>query len=202
MPETNEFNNITATLDQVAGQVEELSLGVPSSNQLTNRQARYYRVHVNAGQWLVLELNCAAPTAATELFVRYAAIPTRSEFDFTHSNPLQPDHRIVVPETREGDYYILAYGDFIPAPGNAAFTLIARLSQSVVFGTSFGKDGNAGNLTIPIDGVDLDRAYTARLRNATELDRPAIAHYYESSTRFYATLGLRGLAPGLYTVAV
>jgi len=34
------------------------------------------------------------------------------------------------------------------------------------------------------------------------LNRPALSHYYENSTRFYATLDLRGLAPGFYTVAV
>jgi hypothetical protein len=207
VPETNEFNNITATLKQTAAEVQELALGVTATNQLATRQARYYRVHVTAGQWLVLELNCAAPMAANELFVRYGAIPTRSEFDFTHSNPLQPNHRIVVPDTREGDYYILAYGDFIPAPGSAAFTLTARLSQFLVFDTTFGRGGNAGNLTIPINGVDLDRTCTARLTNGSAgipagVNRPAVAHYYESSTRLYATLDLRGLAPGLYTVAV
>jgi uncharacterized delta-60 repeat protein len=202
VPETNEFNNITVSLDRVATQVEELGLGVPASNQLGHRQARYYRVHVTAGEWLVVELNCAAPSAATELYVRYDAIPTRSEFDFRHSSPLQPNQRIVVPNTREGDYYLLAYGDFIPAPGSAATTLLARLSQFLVFDTSFGKGGNAGNLTIPINGVDLDRTCTVGLTNAAGLDRPAVSHYYESSTRFWATLDLRDLEPGLYTVAV
>jgi uncharacterized delta-60 repeat protein len=202
VPETNEFNNITATLNQTASEVRELALGAPATDQLANHQARYYRVHVSAGQVLVLELDCASATAATELFIRYGAIPTRSEFDFIHSNPLQSDHRIVVPDTREGDYYILAYGDFIPAPGSAAFTITARLSQFLVFDTAFGRGGNAGNLTIPINGVDFDRTCTAWLTNAAGLNRRSTAHHYVSSTIFYPTFDLRGLAPGLYTVAV
>ncbi len=202
VPETNEFNNITATLNQTVAEVEELTLNVPSANQIATRQARYYRVHVTSGQWLVVELNCASSTASTELFVRYGAIPTRSEFDFIHSNPLQPNQRIVVPNTKEGDYYILAYGDMISAPGSAAITLTARLSQFMVFDTSFGRGGNAGNLTIPFNGVDFDRTCTVRLTNAAGLSRPALSHYYESGSRFYATLDLRGLAHGIYTVAV
>lgn len=207
VPETNELNNITATLDQVASQVDALELGVPTTNSLAHHQARYYRVHVTAGQWLVLELGCATATAATELYASFEAIPSRSEFEYRHSNPLQPNQRIVVPNTREGDYYILVYGDFIPAPGSAGITLLARLSQFLVFDTDFGRGGNAGNLTIPINGVDLDRTCTVLLTNGRAgipagLARPAIAHYYDTSTRFWATLDLRDLAPGLYTVAV
>jgi subtilase family serine protease len=117
VPDTDRSNNVRASLDRVASGVEELVLGQAAHRGLSTGQALYYRIGVPAGQWLVIEVDAAQAGAATELYVRGAAIPTRSEFDWTDAKPLQADHRLVIPETQAGEYYVLVYGNQVPAPG-------------------------------------------------------------------------------------
>jgi hypothetical protein len=202
VPETDESNNVGGSLDRVATEVWELVVDVPATNQLVTGRALYYRVRVPAGQWLVIAFESGSPSAATELYASYQAVPSRDQFQCTDLHPLQANHRLVIPNTQAGDYFIVIYGAGVDSPTGTSCILSARFSQFLVLDTDFGVGGNAGNLTVPINGANLDRSCTAFLTNEAGLNQPAVSHYYEGGTRLYATFNLRGLAPGTYSAIV
>jgi subtilase family serine protease len=113
LPETNETNNIGASLDAFTLNVEQLSLGVPDTGVLGKGQSVYYRIDVAAGETLQLSLDSQSTLAANELYIRYGDIPSRSQFDFGFTEAFSADQEIVVPTTQAGTYYVLAYGQTV-----------------------------------------------------------------------------------------
>ena len=77
IPESDEANNIRASLDKVAIDAEALPTGTSKTGTLANNQAVYYKVVVPEGQTLRVVLDSLSLTAANELYVRYGAMPTR-----------------------------------------------------------------------------------------------------------------------------
>ncbi|MCZ8191304.1 MAG: right-handed parallel beta-helix repeat-containing protein, partial [Microcystis sp. LE19-338.1B] len=127
IPESNDINNLKASLDQFALDVERLILGTPVEGTLDNRQSVYYKVEVSAGETLKLKLDGniqpALPQSTpsfsfrtltpgyvnTELYVRYGDTPSSTQFDYRFTQPLFSDQEITIPSTQAGSYYVLAY---------------------------------------------------------------------------------------------
>jgi len=201
IPESDETNNIAASLDRAAVDAQSLELGVPGLGTLSRGQSLYYKVQVPAGETLLVTFDSGAEEAFTELYVSFEQMPNRTRSDFAAIEPFQPDQRVVVPLTQEGTYYLLVYGNQSGGVSDPHSILAQRIDFSV-FDTSYGRGGNAGDLTIEIKGAKFDRTVTARLANSGGADRPAVEMYYTSSTKTFATFDLRGLAPGPCDVVV
>ena len=82
IPESNESNNLKASLDQFNADAERLELGTADTGSLAQGQAVYYKVDVAAGETLRVKFDSASTTAANELYIRYGEMPSRSQFDF------------------------------------------------------------------------------------------------------------------------
>ncbi|MDH7498796.1 MAG: CARDB domain-containing protein, partial [candidate division NC10 bacterium] len=85
--ESNEGNNIGASLDQVSIDLQALALGTPATGTLGQGQSAHYRVDVEAGETLIVSLDSLSADASNELYLRYGEMPTRAEFDFAFSVP-------------------------------------------------------------------------------------------------------------------
>jgi hypothetical protein len=93
--------------------------GVSVQGTLTNdARAMLYRIDVQtAGAEVRISLD--ASSGMNELYVGRERIPTRSSYDFRYSAPFAPSQRVVIPQAEAGTYYVLVYGDGMPAGGTS-----------------------------------------------------------------------------------
>lgn len=197
IPENSEENNIGASLDQVALDAELLALGVPATGTLAEDQSVYYRIEVDAGETLLVNLDSVSETAGNELYLSYEAVPSRTEFDFGFSEAFSPDQQIVVGNTQAGTYYLLAFGD-----ETADFNVSADVLEFSLLeiGTSTGS--NRGNVTLVLEGAKFTPNTGATLiaEDGTVLTTSNVI--WKDSTELWATFDLQGTETGLYDVQV
>ncbi|MTJ45136.1 ELWxxDGT repeat protein [Dolichospermum flos-aquae] len=200
IPESNENNNLKATLDKVNVDVERLTLGTPSTWSLAQGQGVYYRFEVGAGETLRLKLDSVSTTAANELYLRYGEVPTRSAFDLGFSEALSPDQEIVVPETQAGTYYVLAYGQTV-AESTPSFSIEAKLLDFEIHSLSTKVGGNSGKVTVVISGAKFDSGTTFTLVDKNLGIEIATSRLdLLDSTKAFATFNLKGKKAGSYNL--
>ncbi|NCS52426.1 MAG: hypothetical protein GPJ23_08650, partial [Microcystis aeruginosa G13-05] len=201
IPESNEANNIKASLDDFAVDVESLELGTPDTGTLGQGQSVYYRVDVPAGETLLLNFDSQSTAAANELYIRYGDIPSRGQFDIGYSQPFSPDQEIVIPSTRGGTYYVLAYGDNVTGvPAN--YSIEAELLEFSLRDIGTTRGSNKGQVTLTLEGAKLTPTTTAKLIAADGTERIASQIIWKDSTETWATFNLQGLETGIYDVQI
>jgi RHS repeat-associated protein len=201
IPESNEANNIKASLDDFAVDVESLELGTPDTGTLGQGQSVYYRVDVPAGETLLLSFDSQSTAAANELYIRYGDIPSRGQFDIGYSQPFSPDQEIIIPSTRGGTYYVLAYGDNVTS-GAPSYSITADILEFSItdLGTNLGS--NKGQTTIRISGAKFTPNDVVSLIREDGTQRQASRIWWKDSTELWATFDLQGLGAGAYDVKV
>ena len=91
-------------------------------------------------------------------------MPTRSQYDFSYAHPYTANQQITIPTTRAGAYYILIYGDKVPAPpGN--YSIEAVIIPFSVQTVTLGQAGT-GPATLQISGAQFNFGTTFQLRTA------------------------------------
>jgi subtilase family serine protease len=203
IPESNENNNLKASLDQFNADAERLDLGTADTGSLAQGQAVYYKVDVAAGETLRVKFDSASTTAANELYIRYGDMPSRSQFDVAFSDALSPDQEVVIPSTRGGTYYILAYGTDVGG-GTANYSINADILPFGIESLFVNSIGNQGTATVGIKGAKLtpttqfvltDSSSTV-IRVADKLTDKTILN----PSSAYATFNTDGLVPGNYFI--
>ena len=195
--ESNEQNNLKATLDKFALDVTALTIGTASTGTIAQGQFVYYKVDVPVGETLVVELDTLANDGVTELHVSSGSFPTRTRADHSAFDEPSADRRLVIESTTGETYYILAYGNQMPQATN--FNLKARVVQFEVFDTYFGAGGTAGNRTIQINGAKFDRTLDAAIIFNGE-EKRAARTYVVNSKLAYATFDLTDVPVGTHDV--
>ncbi|WP_168215735.1 CARDB domain-containing protein [Roseimaritima ulvae] len=207
LPESDETNNLSGSLDSFAVDVAELTLGTPVAGQIADDRSVYYRVDVELGDTLVIELDQPSADSSVELYVRFDDLPSRSLSDFSDVEPYSTDQRVIVPITRAGTYYILGYGADIEAA--LPFNLVARTVEFSVLDTDFGSLGatSSNQTTQFVEGEDLSGLNTIRINGAKFTGRttaelvlgdlviPAVNYWMTDTSTLYATFDLQGM-PG------
>ena len=196
--ESDETNNVGASLERTYIDVEALLSGVAAGGTLGAGQSVYYRVDVAAGGTLLVTFDSTSATAANELYVRFGDIPRRNEFDFRGANPFLPDQQIVVPFTRGGTYYILAFGG--RAQGALAYTITAEELVFSVRTVQPNNVGNAGPVTFKVEGAQYSRDTTFQLVDPDGVVLNAGSVFLADSSAAFATFDLTDSPVGLYDV--
>ncbi len=197
--ETNEVNNLNASLDTTRMDVEALTLGTPDAASFAHGGAVYYRVDVAAGETLRFNFDRAATEGRTELFVSYDAMPSRSDFDFRYNQADSPDQSLVIANTRGGTYYVMAYN---AAGATDAYSITADTLQFSITEIGTAAGSNKGQVTVRIDGAELTTHTTAMLVGPDGAEHEASQVYWKDGTELWATFDLRGLATDTYDVKV
>lgn len=201
IPESNEQNNIGASLTRFELDAEQLTLDVPDTGILGERQAVYYRVDAPAGETLRIKFNSASEIAANELYIRYGEMPSRSTFDVGFSEPLSSDQEVIIAATRAGTYYVLAYGDDVPGtPAN--YEIEAEILDFSVQDISTKRGSNRGQVTMTISGAKFSPDDVVSLIGPDGSRRIATQVLWKDSTELWATFDLQGLNPEQYDVRV
>ncbi|MEM1331565.1 MAG: CARDB domain-containing protein [Planctomycetota bacterium] len=200
LPETDEGNNLLASITTVNVDAEPLQLGVPSMGLANPGALRYFRVDVPADTTLVIDVESGDQTGAVELFASFGTVPSRSQFELRSESAFEPDSSIRIETTEAGTYYVLAYwarsGDDVP------FTIQANTLDFGITDEGYGLAGNAGQRTIIINGAKFGRETVARLIAPGGETIEAQRYYYVSEGRFYATFDLRDVDPAMMALEI
>ncbi len=196
LPEGNEGNNLSASLDRVALDTQELALGVAAAGSLAARQSAFYKVTVPAGETVRFVLDSVAAEAGTEVYVRYGEMPGRNQFDFAANEPFQADQTLTIPADQAGTYYVLVYRSSLN--GLADYTLRADLVPFSLAGVSSGAGGDRGEFTVKIEGARFSPDTTFALVNAAGTAFPADRTLIQNTAVAYATFDLTFEAAGTY----
>jgi RHS repeat-associated protein/uncharacterized repeat protein (TIGR01451 family) len=184
----------------VPGRVDELRLGETVSGTITGPQDRYFRVDVPAATdvFLTARFNLLQ---GVQVFVRYADVPNRSDFDQVASNLLQLNHEILLTGAA-GPYFILLHGTTVDAVRAFDLTATARTNVFEVRSVSPKRGSNVGQATTTLigSGFSLDTSVSliagdGSLRTATQVT-------LKDGNTLFATFDLTGLAPGVYDVRI
>ncbi len=204
--ENSETNNVSISIGKVMVTVQQLPLGVLTPDALSNEQELYYRIEIPAllaGETMRATLDGHTALSINELYLSFGEVPTRSDHDFSFSNPFAPDQSVTIPEVQAGQYYLLAYGSttHAPAAGNQSIDLKAEIIPFQISDVDAEKGGNTGNVTLRIDGAKFTPNMELRLQDAMLGSVTAHTLTFINSTRVFATFNLSGMALGLYDVA-
>lgn len=198
IPESDETNNIGASLVGVALDVEELALGVADTGNLNWGQAVYYKFTVGEGETVRVKLDSLGADIANELYVRFGAMPTRGQFDIAAREGFVSDPELVIPTSQAGTYYVLAYGQY--APGNPQYSITAQIIPFSITEVSAEEVGNVGDVTLRIQGARFDADTGFSLVGPDGTTIKARATFLENSSEAYVTFSLYGADVGLYDV--
>jgi RHS repeat-associated protein len=204
VPDDNRANNILAASTGPLGiQVPALTVGTPTTGSFTAAgQGQYYQVTVPAGGSLTIALSSAASSGALALYVSAGTPPTPYSFQEAATGANQPNQTVVVPQVLSAGTYNILVESVAGAAATAGYTLtITQSTAPAVSGTTPASGGNAGNVTVEIDGVNFSPTTTASLTlGGTPLAASAID--FVSASQLFATFNLAGAALGAYTLSV
>ena len=199
VPETNEINNLKASVNTTHIDVQALTLGSPDSSVITVGGSVFYKVDVASGETLKINFDRAGTDGRTELFVSYGSVPSRSDFDYKYNKADSPDQSLVIANTKAGSYYVMAY-NASGATDNYAINASTLQFSITELGTTTGS--NKGEVTVRISGAELTTHTAAILVGADGTEHAAAEVYWKDGTELWATFDLRGLDTGAYDVKV
>ncbi len=195
-------NTASATTGQVNISVPALTLGTPQVDSFTAaNQDHYYQVTVPSGGTLQVSLSSNAGSGATALYVSQGVLPTLFSFQESANVANQPNQTAIVPQVLTGGtYYILAHS-VAGAAASAGFTQTAAQTSGIsITRVSTSTGGNAGNVTIEIDGTNFSPSATANLTlNSTIINAQV---NFVSASQIFATFNLSGATPAGYALQV
>ena len=193
----------TATTGQLDVTLPALTLGTAANGSFSAAgQENYYQVTVPAGGSLNVSLQSNASSGAVALYVSQGTLPTPFNYREAAASANQPNQTAVVPQVlTAGTYYILAFS-VSGAAATAGYTITATQTAAVsIAAISPYSGGNAGNVTIEIDGTNFTPEATASLTLGTTILNASSMDFVNASQMF-ATFNLTGAAVGFYSLNV
>jgi len=208
LPESTFLDNTDISADKALLSLPSLINGVPQTHSVDYRDELFFQYDVTneeAGGTLLFRLSTSNTEVANELYVSHNGLPTRSIHDVRSQQGLNSEQYIIVPNIREGAYFIRAAiapnSNAIAALGTATVTASLFVPGDFsIIETNFGQGGTAGNRTIEINGINLDRSITVTLVNSTGIRIAPIRYFRPASDKLYATYDLSSVQPGTYDV--
>ena len=198
VPETSEADNLSASVDAMSLDAEQLPLNGSVTGYLANGQAVYYRLVADAGQTIRITMVSEGAAIANELYVRYASMPGIGKFDYSSLEGYTSDPQVLIPETQAGTYYIMAYGASVS--GLPAYLISASVIPFSITQIDGNEVGNTGESTLEIQGAKFAEATAFFLRAPDDTLYAARNVSLEDASKVYATFDLYNAAPGLYDV--
>ncbi len=150
--ESNESNNASRSTNLMAVDIPSLTLGVPYNTTLGPNQSRFFKVEVDSGLDLSVELNSDQSEADNEMYVSFNRVPTPADHDQRFSEPFQANQEVMVPSTQAGSYYI----NVLSKDGSGATQGVTLIATALPFSiTTITPDhgGRGGNVTCQILGA-------------------------------------------------
>lgn len=208
--ETDYDNNTTVAKSATSIGFANLPMGTTT----TVNTAGYYKLSVNTGfvgKTIGINLSHES-TVPAGLYVSYENVPSTARYDRSSNVVQTTGQEVLIPNVKEGNYYILAQdntasglnlNEFVLNSGTsqtgASMTLTAQEVQFGVTSLSIKEGGNKGWISTEIHGALLDSIMDFRLaRDGIVIPVEAITFYDQTSTK--ATFNLNDAETGTYDV--
>ena len=198
IPESDETNNLGASLDQVNIDAQLLELDVPFTDNLGTGQSAFFKIELTGGTTVRIAFDTVSDNAFNELYVRAGAMPTRGQFDFSASQPFVSDQELIFPAEMTGTYYILAYSS--SGPSAPEYTIQAEVIPFSLRSATKQDIGNVGRFTAKVRGAEFTDETEFELVGEEDEVYPAVAVFIEDSTVAYVTFDLTLARLGTYTL--
>ncbi len=164
-----------------------------------NRQSQYYVVNVPNGGHLRFDLTDKDGQGITELYVRRGALPTPGTYDYKFKTS-GASQSIFAPNAGAGDWFILAYSDSGPLPGD--YFLKADISYGVALESlDPNRIGNSVAGTVNISGAGFAPNVAVSLVNGSNT-YPAHDVAVVSASKIMAEFNFQAIPVGDYSLRV
>jgi len=192
--ESNEDNNDGFSYDLTNVDIKEIFLNQTEYTNLTPGVNRYYKLFIGAEAAehnVYVTLKGDSLVGINQLFVKYGAVPTEADHDYSYSQPFAADQRILIRHAEAGYYYLMINGfrpgDNTPQP----IELLAKILRMEIIDMSPKQGGNKGYTTIEAVGSELDSIVVVKL---VLNDTTQAYHEIMADTFFMADEGTRVVA--------
>ncbi|MEM4407020.1 MAG: hypothetical protein QXS68_08245, partial [Candidatus Methanomethylicaceae archaeon] len=197
----NNRNNITVSADSIKIDVKTLTLGIEAEDKLSTGEQILYRVKVESGKTLEIELTSDAEDAANELYVRFEGLPSSLKHDAAFEGHLLANQKVVIPRTNAGYYYILIRGQSEPKP-DTPIKLQARILPFGITQVTPDRGGDDRYVTFTIRGAQFDPNATVKLIRPRFAEYEPVNYQVIDATKIIAIFDLRDAPHGLYDLQV
>jgi YD repeat-containing protein len=184
-------------LDQTA--LTNLTLGTTYQGLLAgNGQPQLFRVDLATTESLLVVLRDASAADHNELYLKFGAPPTRSDYQYRFSTPASANQQVLAPAAAAGTWYILLYAELVPAP--SSYTITATPGAIFLTGVTPDHAGNGVVTTLTLTGSGFDPLTTVSLIAADGTVYPAATTSIDLPTQITATFAAGSVPAGAYTV--
>ena len=198
-PDRDRSNNSFAAADALTTMATQLNTGVPISGAIAEGQDIYYRLDVTTANRFALLRGTFATSIQAEILIGFGRVPTRSNFDGKAGNLVELQQQLLVNDPAIGTFYILIHGREGAGAGQP-YTIAAEVGDFLLLNASPTQGGDKGTTTITLNGAGFDGSAQLRLRDAAGVDRVVTLTQFVSSNTLIATVDLRNLPRGTYSM--
>jgi RHS repeat-associated protein len=178
-----------------------LNLGTPYNGTLAGSgQAQLFLVNVPAGQQLMVTLGDSSAADNNELYARFGTPPTRAEYDYRFQTPGSANQELLVPAAAPGTWYILLYGESVPAA--SSYALMANAAVVLLNGSTPATGSTASDTTLTLQGAGFNLIKNVKAIAAGGGSYQATAVNIVSPEKLSATFAAGTVPAGKYTVQV
>ena len=154
LTEADKSNNIAASLNSAAMDVQRLTFGTPAGNTLGSGQSAYYKLDATNGQTIRLQFFSTALLSDNELFLKFGQMPDSGNFGAAANAPFTANPEIYFTATNTGTYYLLVKCNYAATP--TPFTVLAQVLPFTVTEIQPSLAGDAGSTTFLVRGALFD----------------------------------------------
>ena len=204
LTEADKSNNIAASLNSAAVDVQRLTLGTPTGNTLGSGQSAFYKVDVTNGQTIRVQFFSTAPFSDNELFLKFGQMPDSGNFDAAANAPFTANPEFYFTATNTGTYYLLLKCNYAAVP--TPYTVMAQVLPFTVTEIQPSLAGDAGATTFLVRGGLFDGLTQFQLSyddtNSTTGTNTVSARnvVVQDSSTAYVTFDFPGVSDGSWNI--
>ena len=177
-----------------------LTLGTPYQGTLAGSgQALLFVVNIPTVEPLVVDFQDNTSSDQDEVYLKYGALPTRSEYDYRDSKLAAANQQVTVPSAPPGTWYILLYADL--ATSGSTYTITAN-SGSSLLGVTPTASGNSADVVLTLSGTGFSSQSTVSLVGPDGTTYPLSDATDVTTTEMMATIPANTVPAGTYAVEV
>jgi subtilase family serine protease len=199
--ESNDANNAYASSSVTYVRTQHLNRNTAKTLFIKKDQSKYYSFTAGAGEDILVQLNGGTQEGLNEMFVRYADLPGRGNYDYLYQNQNSLSQQLTVSTAKAGTYYILIRGNNLPAD-SVECSIITQTLQFHIDSVQSSTGGTGGEITVEIVGAQFKTGAFAQLRRSGWPTVTDNSHFLVSSTHFNARFSTVGMTPGTYDMVL
>ncbi len=182
-----------------ATSLTDLALGIPYQGTLAGSgQAELFRVALPVNEALMVNFQDSSSADEDQVYVKYGAPPTLSDYQYSGSNLAAASQQVLVPSAAPGDWYVLVIGNLVPSP--STYTITATAASLFLFGATPGHSSTDVDTTMTLTGAGFNAGTTVSLVAAGGKNYPLTGLAVDTPTQMTAVIKANSVPAGTYTV--